>query len=166
MGNIERYAFAINDANLDCQLIIVAGRNEELRKNLVNTRWNIPCKIYGFVKEMPEFMHAADVLITKAGPGTISEAFIAGLPIILFSKMPGQEDGNVDYVIKNGAGVWTPEPDQMVNTIKIWLENPTLFQVYKMNSEKLARPKATREIARVLSEQVLPRKDHHSKISV
>ncbi len=166
MGNIERYALAINEANLHCQLIIVAGRNEELRKNLINNHWNIPCKVYGFVKEMPEFMHAADVLITKAGPGTISEAFIAGLPLILFSKMPGQEDGNVDYVVKNGAGVWTPEPDQMVNTLKIWLENPTLFQVYKMNSEKLARPEATRQIARVLSEQVSPRMDHHSKISV
>ena len=54
---------------------------------------------------MPEFMQASDVLITKAGPGTISEAFISGLPLILFSKMPGQEDGNVDYVVNQGAGI-------------------------------------------------------------
>jgi len=166
MGNIERYAIAINEAKLKCQLIIIAGRNEDLKRNLESMNWKIPYKVYGFVKEMPEIMHAADILITKAGPGTISEAFIAGLPLILFSKMPGQEDGNVDYVVKNGAGVWNPEPEQMVNTIKIWSENPVLFQVYKSNSMKLARPEATRQIARVLSEQVLPRRDHPVKISV
>jgi 1,2-diacylglycerol 3-beta-galactosyltransferase len=70
--------------------------------------------VYGFVQDMPDFMRAADVLITKAGPGTISEAFIAGLPMILYSRLPGQEDGNVGYVVDNGAGVWAPRPDAVV----------------------------------------------------
>ena len=71
--------------------------------------------IYGFVNEMPAFMHAADILVTKAGPGTISEAFIAGLPMVLYSKMPGQEDGNVTFVVDTGAGVWAPEPEETVD---------------------------------------------------
>ncbi|PKN86944.1 MAG: galactosyldiacylglycerol synthase [Chloroflexi bacterium HGW-Chloroflexi-8] len=166
MGNIEKYAHAINDAKLECQLIIVSGRNQTLKKYLENMNWNIPCKIYGFVKEMPEFMHAADVLITKAGPGTISEAFIAGLPLILFSKMPGQEDGNVDYVVKNNAGVWTPDPEKMINCINNWLENPELLNAFKKNSEKLARPEATRKIARELAKQVQQSLDDPTKLRV
>ena len=87
----------------------------------------IPTKIYGFVREMPEFMRAADILVTKAGPGTISEAFIAGLPMILYSRMPGQEDGNVTYVVEKGAGVWAPEADLVVDTLRSWLEQPGLL---------------------------------------
>jgi len=166
MGNIEKYAHAINEAKLQCQLIIVAGRNQALKKYLENVNWYIPCKIYGFVKEMPEFMHAADVLITKAGPGTISEAFIAGLPLILFSKMPGQEDGNVDYVVKNNAGVWTPDPEKMVNCLYNWLENPELLNLFKTNSKKLARPEATRKIAKELAKQIQLSLDDPTKLRV
>ncbi len=73
---------------------------------------------------MPDFMRASDCLITKAGPGTISEAFIAGLPMILYSYMPGQEDGNIDYVVNEGAGVWAPRPELVVSALRRWLNDP------------------------------------------
>ena len=41
-----------------------------------------------------------------------------------YSKVPGQEDGNVDYVVKEGAGVWAPEPEQVVSTLQAWLNAP------------------------------------------
>ncbi len=66
---------------------------------------------------MPDFMQASDVLVTKAGPGTISKSFIAGLPIIMYSRMPGQEDGNVTYVVDEGAGVWAPTPEEVVDAL-------------------------------------------------
>ncbi|MCA9975497.1 MAG: glycosyltransferase, partial [Anaerolineales bacterium] len=83
------------------QLIVVAGRNKELKQRLENVAWEIPAHIFGFVHNMPELMGAADILITKGGPGTISEAFIAGLPVIISGYIPGQEAGNVQYVLEN-----------------------------------------------------------------
>lgn len=154
MGHIEQIAMAINHARLRCQLIVIAGRNEKIKKFLEQMHWFIPFKIYGFVTDMPEFMQAADVLITKAGPGTISEAFISGLPIILFSKVPGQENGNVDYVVKNGAGVWAPEAEQVLHILKAWLNDPITMGQISENSRKLARPLATHQIARALADQV------------
>ena len=97
---------------------------------------------------MPETeMNAADVILTKAGPGTISEAFIAGLPMILYSKMPGQEDGNVDYVVDKGAGVWAPYPEQVVTTLRFWLDHPEARQDVADTSKSLARPDASLNIA-------------------
>lgn len=154
MGPMAKHAFAIDRAGLPLQLVMVTGRNVELKRTLENHPWQIPVKIYGFVREMPDFMQAADVLITKAGPGTISEAFIAGLPLILYSKMPGQEDGNVNYVVNQNAGMWAPDPEQMVNILRFWLENPEEMAYISENARKLARPEATRMIARVLAEQV------------
>jgi len=154
MGNLEKHASALNKSYLPIQLIIVAGRNQPLKTKLENQSWNMPTKIYGFVKEMPNFMYAADVLITKAGPGTISEAFIAGLPLILYSKMPGQEDGNIGYVVNQGAGIWAPHPDQMVESLRNWIANPVDLKNVSNRSKQLAKPNASKEIAEVLEKQV------------
>lgn len=60
-------------------------------------------QIKGFVNNMPEYMFASDIMITKAGPGTISEALICGLPMILNAYIPCQEEANVPYVVDNKA---------------------------------------------------------------
>lgn len=166
MGNLEHFAIEINNAGLKCQLIIIAGRNEKARLMLEQVNWKIPIKIYGFVKNMPEFMHAADILITKAGPGTISEAFIASLPVILFSKMPGQESGNVDYVVNHGAGAWAPEAEIMIAKLRQWLEDPSKMQLVSKNASMLAKPMASRQIARAIAAQVKLSMDNPKKISV
>ena len=153
MGPLEETAYAINQANINAGMVIVAGRNEVLKKRLETHQWQIPTFVYGFVKEMPEFMQAVDILVTKAGPGTISEAFIAGLPIILYSRLPGQEDGNVIYVMEQEAGVWAPRPQQVTATLKKWVEHPEKREQVAAASKRCGRPKATREIARVIVEQ-------------
>ena len=91
-------------------LVAICGRNDQLRQRLEALPWTMPHHLYGFTKQMPEFMAASDMLVTKAGPGTISEGFIAGLPLVLYARLPGQEDGNVQYVVKKRAGVWAPRP--------------------------------------------------------
>ena len=151
MGPLEKTARAINKARLPVALVIISGRNRRLKEKLEKQKWNIPVYIYGFVTEMPDMMSAADILITKAGPGTISEAFIAGLPLILYSKMPGQEDGNVDYVTSTGAGVWAPEPNLVVNALRQWVNSPEQQQAAAAVCRQLARPHAARRIAQILA---------------
>ncbi len=154
MGPLEKTAHAINEANLDVAMVIIAGRNRELKNRLESHLWNVPVSVYGFVRTMPEFMKASNVLVTKAGPGTISEACISGLPIILYSKMPGQEDGNVDFVVNEGAGVWAPEPEHVVATLQSWLAAPELRWQAAANCRRIARPQAARDIAAALAERV------------
>jgi 1,2-diacylglycerol 3-beta-galactosyltransferase len=100
---------------------------------------------------MPDFMCAADVLVTKAGPGTISEALIAGLPMVLYSRLPGQEDGNISYIVSEGAGVWAPQPEQLVQALRSWLSNPGQHAQAVSACKRLARPQAARQIARILA---------------
>jgi 1,2-diacylglycerol 3-beta-galactosyltransferase len=154
MGPLEKTARAIDGAHLPASLVVVTGRNRELKSRLEGHRWSIPTRIYGFVKEMPDFMQASDILVTKAGPGTISEAFNAGLPMILYSRLPGQEDGNVGYVTSQGAGVWAPRPDQIVTAVKNWIDHPERLNQAAGASRRLARPDAARRIARILAAQV------------
>ena len=154
MGPLEEVSRAINNRKLPAALAVVTGRNRKLKMDLEAHKWNIPVYVYGFVREMPELMRASDILVTKAGPGTISEAFIAGLPVILYSRMPGQEDGNVDFVLKEGAGVWAPNPDQAAEAVRLWLEQPGERRRAQENCERLARPQAARQIARILADRI------------
>jgi len=154
MGPLEATAKAIDAAQLPVRLVIVAGRNKKLKEKLERYPWRVPATIYGFVTDMPDFMRAADILVTKAGPGTISEAFIAGLPMILYARLPGQEDGNVDYVVSNSAGVWAPRPGMVVKALRNWLKYPEERQEAVEACLRLARPKASRQIACLLASQV------------
>lgn len=154
MGPLAQTARAINESGLDLFLAVVAGRNERLKRSLEEYFWNIPARIYGFTREMPDFMRAADVLITKAGPGTIAEALNAHLPIILYAKLPGQEDGNVTYVRETGTGVWAPTPQRVVSILREWIEQPQKRQKFVQACKKAARPDSSRTIARLIGEKL------------
>lgn len=147
MGPLYEITSRIHATGARCQVVVVAGRNEKLRQRLLATPWRSPVHVYGFTREMPDFMRAADILVTKAGPGTISEALNAGLPMILSGRIPGQEDGNVRYVVAEGAGVWAPGPERVAEAVDHWLSNPGWMARAAAHARRLARPNAAREIA-------------------
>jgi len=148
MGPLYKTAQAINDVKQKCQLIIVAGRNKSLKEKLESSEWKHPVKIYGYVDDMARLMTAANVLITKAGPATISEACIAHLPMILYDAIPGQETGNVELVVKNDAGVFAPEPELVVQAVEAWLsEGEAGLQRRADNAAKIGKPNAVWDIA-------------------
>ena len=153
MGPIARTATAIAESGLDIGLVIIAGRNHRLKAKLESHAWQIPTIVYGFTSDLPDFMRAADVLVSKAGPGTIAEALNAGLPIILNARVRGQEDGNVTYVQKERVGVWAPNPERVVRTLAKWLEKPEERERFAQNCLRAARPQAARLIARFIGSQ-------------
>lgn len=154
MGGVKRMAKALNDSSLKASLVVICGRNEALREDLEAIDWALPTHIYGFTRDMPGFMRASDIMVTKAGPGSISEAFLCGLPIVLYARLPGQEDGNVDYVVDGGAGVWAPRAAEALATVRHWVGDPSARTAVAAASARLARPDAGRQIARLIAEQV------------
>ena len=156
MGPMAPVAYAIDESGLDLTLAVVAGRNERLQAELKARSWRIPTFIYGFTREMPDLMRAADALVTKAGPGTIAEALNARVPLILYARLPGQEDGNVRFVVEEGVGVWAPRPRQVVQTLARWVADEAERQRYVANCERVARPDAARIMARIIAARLQP----------
>ena len=154
MGPLARTAHAIDESGLDLGMVIVCGRNEKLKANLEGQTWENPTFVYGFRRDMPEFMRAADIIVTKAGPGTIAEALNANLPIILYSKLPGQEDGNVTYVLETGTGVWAPKPQLVVRALTRWISRPDERKQVIENTRRAARPDSARRIAKALGDRL------------
>ena len=129
------------------QLVVICGRNRKLVEKLNAQHWPVPMQVHGFVDNMPEWMTATDCIITKAGPGTIAEALICGLPIILSSFIPGQEEGNVPYVVQNQVGVHCEDPVEIARMVRRWFgpEQATM-QRFAQNARQLGRAQATFDI--------------------
>ncbi len=154
MGPVYRIARALNEARLEMQLIVVAGRNRALQRRLEAVPWRQPTLITPFVHSMPELMAAADVLVTKAGPATISEAVAAGLPLVLSGAVPGQEDGNVRFVVRHGLGTYAPGAGEVVRTVAAWLaEGPDGLARRAAKVRRCACPDAIWTIADEIHQQ-------------
>lgn len=131
-------------------LAVIAGRNQMLQRRLRGERWPMPVQVLGFVSNMAEWMAAADLLVSKAGPGTLAEAACLGLPMLISEFIPGQETGNVEWFEQHGAAIYEPHPEKLAHYADELLRpgNPLLPQMAK-RARELGRPHAAAEIAEV-----------------
>jgi len=104
-----------------------------------------------------DYMVATDVLVSKAGPGTIAEAASLSLPVMLTSFLPGQEEGNVDYVIDGGFGsfISDSDPHGISEEVASWLMDEEKLKILSENAHKCGAPDAAAEIVRAIGESAL-----------
>ena len=154
-GGLGRRLRALLRARLDLQIVVVCGRNTRLRRRLegLETAGPTAVVVRGFVSNMAAWMRAADVAVTKAGPGTIAEALCSGTPLLLTSHLPGQERGNIAYVVSTGTGRYVPRIADMVEAVAA-LSTPGSPALAAMRAElgAAARPRAAARVAALLGE--------------
>ena len=150
-GRIYDFSLAISQMKCEVQLVIVTGRNKRLKEKLTQASFAIPVKVCGFVTNMAALMHASDAIVTRAGPGILSEALACGLPIVITGALPGQEEDNIDYVVKNGAGILATRPQELATTLEelLFSRRDKLAEMAR-NSSRLGRPNAATEIAELI----------------
>jgi 1,2-diacylglycerol 3-beta-galactosyltransferase len=149
-GGLVKHARAIAAASLDVDVVVICGRNERARSALagLHTASGRPVRVLGYVNNMPEWMRASDVVVSKAGPGTIAEALCCGLPLLLVWYLPGQERGNVEWVVDIGAGRYVPRDEQLVDAVaELAAPGSAALTTMRAAVRAAARPDATRRIA-------------------
>jgi len=153
-GPIRAQAEAIAQSGLPLSMMVICGRNKRLYQQLSSRKWAIPTVVCGFVRDMPTRMASADALVTKAGPGTIAEALTAGRPLLIGEYIPGQEAGNVSWVVGGGAAFYTPKPHDVVAALQRLFDaqgRPTPhYAKMAANARRMAQPDAALTIARDL----------------
>lgn len=148
MAPLQAIARTLRASAMPMQLAVVCGRNTRLRSQLAALHWPFPAHVYGFVENMAELMTAADVVVTKAGPSTVMEAFSCGRPLLLSGAIPGQEEGNVRMVVEGGAGWWTPRPEQVLGRLRaLRVSGRRELETAAAAARKLVTPGAARTVA-------------------
>ncbi|MDQ6673043.1 MAG: glycosyltransferase [Chloroflexota bacterium] len=150
LGNLARLA----QVNRDLQLVVVCGRNAELRRRVERLRTRMPLLAVGFVVNVAELMRAADVLVTKAGGMTLAEAFACAVPTVVHDVLAGQEAGNLEYVVQQAAVEYAPSPDELARLIAELYDDPLRRTTLARRGARLARPGAARRIAGELLERL------------
>jgi 1,2-diacylglycerol 3-beta-galactosyltransferase len=156
VGPLAELSIAADEANEHIQLAIVTGHNRELAATLRARTWKNPTHIYGFVP-MADMMYAADIVATKAGGLSISEALAVGRPLLIYGAAPGQEAGNLEYVVRRGAAQYTPDATQFVAGIQRWIERPEARRAAADAARAAGNPLAAFEIARIVRDLALSR---------
>lgn len=148
-GQLDKLVEEIDAAGIDLQLMIVCGRNEQLKAKLDAGDWGVPTLVYGFVDNMSELMHAADVVMTKGGPQSIVEGLASGRPLVITQTLPGQEEGNAEFVERHGVGFDGRQRERAVESLRHMADHPEERHAMAERARSMSRPDAARKIARI-----------------
>jgi len=153
-GKLLPTTLALAKSKLPFHLVVVTGRNAALKAKLeeIAPRFEIPMTILGFRNDVPSLMRAADLLVTKAGPGTLAEASITEVPVVVYDFVPGQERGNLDYVRTNGIGVVALTSSDVVQSVSRIVHNQERLAAMRMRQGNIAPRGSSRRIAELIAE--------------
>lgn len=141
----------------DLQIVAVCGRNEAARERLealvearTSTASDGPVsrlRIFGRVNEIPDLMAAADLVVTKPGGLTCSEALALGRPLVLTRAIPGHEEENVRVLTAAGVALSAPTPADLPGAVYLAFHHPRRLDAMRDGAHALGRPHAADSIA-------------------
>jgi processive 1,2-diacylglycerol beta-glucosyltransferase len=150
VGPIEDLFDAVLSVETPLELVVVTGRNEvleeRLRQRTPPSRHSV--HVLGFTTEIHELMSAADLVMTKPGGLTTSEALACGAAIVVVNPIPGQESRNSDFLLENGAAIKVNNVATLPYKLTRLLRSPERMAQLKRNARELGKPDAAFRIAR------------------
>jgi len=149
MGNLDQTVAMLADMLDDVQFLAVAGTNHRLHGALKKVAVERPGKIvpFGFVNNMHELMAASDFAVTKSGGLTSSECLALGLPMIIVSPIPGQEERNADFLLENGVALRANAPAHLIYKVRQLIADPERQESMREAIRRVAKPRAAMDIA-------------------
>ncbi len=150
VGPIAKIYRALLDVERPLEVVVVAGRNAAVRRELEahNPPRRHRTKIIGFTNQIDELMRVADLVVSKPGGLTTSEALACGTPMVVVNPIPGQESRNSDYLLENGAAIKANNIATLAHKITELLGDSDRLTQLKANAARLGRPQAAFHVAR------------------
>ncbi|BBB91246.1 MAG TPA: glycosyltransferase [Methylomusa anaerophila] len=157
LGSLSEAVETLNAISMPLNLIVVAGHNSELRRHVLAfaRQSHHKIKVFGYTKHIPELMSAADVLVTKPGALTISEAAAMNLPMLFFEPIPGQEEENATYLTGKGAAIWVEDDMNLGTILSNLLAHPEKLCRMQKQVSLLGRPMAAPVIIDTIIQNLL-----------
>jgi processive 1,2-diacylglycerol beta-glucosyltransferase len=147
MGPVAEILAELDKVSEPFQTLVVTGRNEKLRRKLSSSDRKHPTHVLGFASNMHELMTVADLVITKPGGLTSSEALALGKPLFILNPIPGQEAANSDFLLERGAAAKVNRVEDLPYRIEQLLGSKKLTEMARA-AKILGRPNAAIEICR------------------
>ena len=149
IGPLEEMMRALESVEVPLAAAVIVGRNRALERRVIARaeRTPYPLRVYGFVENVYDFMHASDVLLTKPGGLTSSEALAARVPMILVKPLPGQEERNTRFLVERRAALRPYGATSVAAAVTEVLASATTRATLVDRIDALRRPDAARDVA-------------------
>ena len=142
----------------DMQIIAIAGKNEKMKlafdKIVSNYKRQNSIIVFEYTSQVPEFMSVSDLVVTKPGGLTTTESLASHLPMVVINPIPGQEEKNAKFLVKNGIAIWIKKEDNIEESLKNLFSDPEKLETMKENTEKLAKIHSTQSICDILLKEL------------
>jgi processive 1,2-diacylglycerol beta-glucosyltransferase len=149
MGPVAEILESLDGIEREFQVVVVAGRNVELRRELAAHDRRHPTHVLGFVTNMHEMMAVADLIVSKPGGLTTAEALALGRPLFIINPIPGQEAANSDFLLERGAAAKVNRVEDLPFRIDRLLGSPKLKDM-AASARALGRPDAAPAVCKAV----------------
>jgi processive 1,2-diacylglycerol beta-glucosyltransferase len=154
VGRVEDLYTCLSELRSDAQVIVLCGRNEELKKKLdrlaARKQTRVTFKNMGYTTLVDELMSASDILLGKPGGLTTSEALAKGLVFVIVNPIPGQEERNSDHLLEEGVAIRCNNLPALGYKVDRLLADSARFAAMQSNARRLARPNAAFDVVKRL----------------
>lgn len=155
-GNIKETLSELLDIDRDLQILVITGRNESLRekleKKLSTHDYNKKICVLGFTNNMNDILASVDVLVTKPGGLTTTEALLKDLPMIVPYYIPGQEEENLDFLCNCGAALRTTKKYSLTVLLKVLIDDPSRLEMLKKNIKSIRKFNSAQNISNLVKD--------------
>ena len=143
------------------QVVVVCGKNPEAKEKVEaelarggEGQGRVEFRVLGYVDDMPAWMGAADLLVSKPGGMTSAEAMASGLPMVIYDPIPGQEERNSDQLLEKGAAIKCNEITILGYKVGKVLAEPGKLEAMRQSARRMGQPHAaTKVVQTLLAEQ-------------
>ncbi|TAM75501.1 hypothetical protein EPN44_08605 [bacterium] len=153
IGPVDKMMRALESIETPLTAVVIVGKNARLERRLFDLAQTLeyPLRVVGFVDNVYDYMHAADLLLSKPGGLTSSESLCAELPMVLVKPLPGQEERNTRYLLERKAAVRVGSMASLPEVVRGLLGDPNRLAAMRQRMARLRRPDAARDAANVVA---------------
>ncbi|AZR72023.1 hypothetical protein BBF96_00535 [Anoxybacter fermentans] len=152
-GNMKDFLCELAELKGDFQIVAVTGRNSALKEKLdqVVKKRDLEenVRVLGYTRLVSELMSIANVLVTKPGGLTTTEALLKQIPIVIPFFIPGQEEENVDFLLNHGLAFKTSRKYSLKIIVQSLMDNPERLKEMSERMRRYAKPNAARDLAQL-----------------
>lgn len=153
-GNMKKTLVEMDKFKGDFQILCVCGSNKKIKSVIEKRQWKKDIYIYGFVDNIDVMMDASDIIVSKPGGLTTSEAFAKGLPMITVNPLPGQEDRNADFLVNSGAVIMVNKRYTVSEALYQILNCPWRVNLMEESVRHIGKPNASKDFYKFVNEKI------------
>jgi processive 1,2-diacylglycerol beta-glucosyltransferase len=152
MGPVEKMVDALERIAFDFQILAVCGINKRLQKILSKKEKRYKKKMlsFGLVENVDELMEISDIIITKPGGLTTSEALAKNLPMIIIHPIPGQETKNTEFLLQQGVALRAEDEDDVSVLVQELFSNSVKLDEMRKKADLIKKPNSAMDIAQLI----------------